>query len=433
MDSLYPPLLFGAIGIGAILFAARTLPPEERAWCIRILVIALLLRFFAALVFDLFPGTRMFHEDADGYEYLGMRLAEAWHGAGPPFSPSDQMAQNYGFIYIAGAIYYLFGSARSLVSYFNSLIGVMSVFTVYRLARQFFHPLVARRAALLVAVFPSMVLWSAIALKDTVMALLILIALSSCISLKRRFTPLAAAGVAFSLLAMQPIRFYMIYFLGFAIFASLFIERGTRVFSGFTKQMLVVGTVVALLILVGLGSNAQEGAELLTLKHVSSFRHGMATTADSGFAADADVSTPARAIAFLPLGLAELLLGPFPWQFGSLRAAMAAPETIVWWFMFPAVLRGMWWMFRKRFSETSPLLLFSVIMSCAYSLVHGNVGSGFRQRAQIFVILFVFAALGYGRRRCLRAGLNPDLLLVDAAERAPTAQARQQRPRAVGG
>jgi len=90
---------------------------------------------------------------------------------------------------------------------------------------------------------------------------------------------------------------------------------------------------------------------------------------------------------------------------------MAAPETIYWWLLFPSVLRGMWWMFRKRFADTSPLLLFAVTLTAAYSLVQGNVGSGFRQRAQIFIILFVFAALGDYRRRCQRVGLDPDLLL----------------------
>ena len=429
MDVLYPLLLFGTIGTVAIIVAIRRLPMAERGWCTRILVVAIALRFIVATMFAIVPETRIFHEDASGYEYFGMRLADAWRGIGPPYSPRALMTQNYGFTYVAGAIYYVFGNFRPLVSYFNSVIGVITVFAVYRLARQFYHPLVARRAALLVAVFPSMVLWSSVAIKDPLMALLILIGLSCCISLKRRFTLTAAVGVAFSLLAMQPIRFYMIYFLGFAIFASLFVERGTRVFSGLTKQVFVVGVVVALLVLVGLSGKAEQGAELLTLDRVSSFRHGMATTANSGFSADADVSTPAAAIAFLPLGLAELLLGPFPWQFGSLRALMAAPETIVWWLMFPATIRGMYWMFRKRFSETSPLLIFSVIMSCAYSLVHGNVGSGFRQRAQIFIILFVFSALGSCRRRCRRAGLDPDLLLVDSSP--PTTAAQPSAPRPV--
>ena len=232
-------------------------------------------------------------------------------------------------------------------------------------------------------------------------------------AIKRRVSAGAVIGIAVSLLAMQPIRFYMVYFLGFAILTSLFLERGIGLVSGVYKQLLVGGLLVTLLVLVGLAGRTRSGLEDISLEQVSSFRHGMATTAHSGFGADADISTPTKALLFLPFGLAELLLGPFPWQFGSFRALLAAPETFYWWLLFPAMLRGMWWMFRKRFAATSPLLLFAVTMTCAYALMHGNVGSGFRQRAQIFIILFIFASLGVYRGRCRRAGLDPDLLLND--------------------
>jgi hypothetical protein len=43
---------------------------------------------------------------------------------------------------------------------------------------------------------------------------------------------------------------------------------------------------------------------------------------------------------------------------------------------------------------------------CAYSLVHGNVGSGFRQRSQVFVFLFMFTALGWFQKKCTEAGID---------------------------
>jgi hypothetical protein len=128
----------------------------------------------------------------------------------------------------------------------------------------------------------------------------------------------------------------------------------------------------------------------------------------------------------LPLGVAELLLGPFPWQFGSIRALFAAPETIYWWILFPGVIRGMSWSARRRFSETSPLLLFAVTMTCAYALMHGNVGSGFRQRSQIFVILFIFASFGAYKKRAERANIDPNhLLSEELRQQQPVAAARR--------
>jgi hypothetical protein len=413
MEVAYAVIVFLILGLALIALFSALLPPAERPWLMRVLVVALLARLVLAAIFASFAETRVFHEDAGGYEGFGRALALAWHGLRPPVTFIDSAHQNNGWVYVCGAIYYALGDVPALPSCFNCVIGVAEVFMVYRLARCFFHPFVARRAALLTAFVPSMMLWSSVAIKDPLMALLIIIGLYSCVQIKRRFSLGALVGICFSLLAMQPIRFYMIYFLGFAIFVSLFLERGMGMVSGVYKQVLVVGMLAVLLAMAGLTGRAQAGFEVLSLDRVSSFRHSMATTANSGFESDADVSTPIRAILFLPVGVSELLLGPFPWQFGSLRALMAAPETIYWWLLFPGVLSGMWWMFRTRFASTSPLLLFAVTMTMAYSLAHGNVGSGFRQRAQIFVILFIFAALGSYRRRCKNAGLDPDLLLVE--------------------
>lgn len=419
MDVLYPLVLFALVGGIAIWLCVRALPVQERSWVARWVAVAFALRLAAATAFAAIPQTRLFHEDAAGYEWVGMRLARAWQGQGPPLHLLDELSQNYGFPYLAGAIYYVFGQFAPLVAYFNCVIGAITVFMVYRLARQLFHPIVARRAALLTAVVPSMILWSSIAIKDAVMAFLILLGLSSCVSLKTRFSLPAVLGIGLSLVLIQPIRFYMLYFLGFAILASLLIERGAGLVSGVYKQVIIGGVFVGLLVMVGFAGRAQEGLETLSLARVSDFRHGMAISANSGFNADADVSTTGGALLFLPIGIANLLLGPFPWQFGSLRALMAGPETIYWWLLFPSVLRAMWWMFRKRFADTSPLLLFAITLTAAYALAQGNVGSGFRQRAQIFIVLFIFAGLGEYRRRCERAGLDPDLLLErrDSSER----------------
>jgi hypothetical protein len=413
MDVVYPLFLFTAFGALAIVLCTRRLESVERTWLSGWLAVALGLRLAMATVFAVVPSLRMFHEDADGYEWLGMAMARGWRGEGPEMNPAAEIAQNYGYKYVAGGIYYLFGQFSPLLSYLNCLVGTITVYLVYRLARQFFHSLVARRAALMTALFPSMILWSSVAMKDAIMSLLILITLSACVALKRRFSVGATLLLAGSIVAMQPIRFYMVYFLGLAVVLSLFLERGIRGLSGIYKQLLLLVVFGALLALVGTSGRFAQGTDALSFESVSHFRHNMAVTATSGFDANVDVSTPGRALMFLPVGVTELLLGPYPWQFGSLRALFAAPETIYWWILFPSLVSGMIWMVRKRFAEISPLVLFAVIMTCAYSLMHGNVGSGFRQRSQIFVILFIFASYGSYRRRCKKLGIDATLLLVD--------------------
>jgi hypothetical protein len=419
MDTLLPLIIFSTLGVMVLRAVTLRLGADEQQWLLRLLLAAFALRMLVATLFALVPEARVFHEDADGYEAIGLAIANGWHGSGPPISFVAE--QNYGYYYVTGAIYFLVGAFRPAASYSNALLGTVNILLIYRLARRFFHIAVARRAALMVALFPSMILWSSLAIKDTAVTFLILLALHGSVRLKERFSVGRLLATVLPLVAIQPLRFYMLYFLGLATLGALFFERGARSLAGAPKLLLIVGAGALVLLAAGFSGSAMQGAEFLDLQHVSSFRQGMAETAHSGFAADVDISTPERAIAFLPLGVAVLLFSPFPWQLTSLRAALAMPETIVWWLLFPSTIRGLRFAIAQRFGRTSPIILFTFALIPAYALIHGNVGSGFRQRAQIFVLLFIFTALGQYLQRVRQRRIDPGLLLADetlAGERA---------------
>lgn len=409
MDVLIPLILYGLCGAVAIYLCGRSCSAQERHSVLWILISAFVLRLSVATMFSIFPQTRMFHDDADGYELVGMKFAAYWSGHGPPIIRDELV--NQGYFYISGAAAYLAAGSRYAAAFLNTVLGTVTIFLVYRLARQFFHPRIAQRAAACCAFFPSMVLWSSIAVKDTIMTLLIVISVSGCIRLKRRFSTSALLMTVLPVIASQPIRFYMVYFLLFSIIASLLIERRGRALTGIPKMVAIAGGVVVLIALVGLAGRAEADVEMLSLKNVSHFRYGMAVSANSGFSADVDLSTPQRAIAFMPIGLTMLLFSPFPWQFTSLRALFALPEMLVWWALVPALVRGLRFAIRTRFAECSPILLFAVTLAAGYSLMQGNVGAGFRQRAQIFVFLFIFSALGQYVKRCTNRGVSPAILL----------------------
>jgi hypothetical protein len=411
LDFVVPLVVVVPIGVMLVLASLRFVAEEERAWLGRMVFIALAIRVTMAILFSAWPDSRMFHEDAAGYEGVGMLLAAGWRHEAPPLLIAAD--HNQGYFYLCASIYYAIGGYRAAPSLVNCVIGALTIVGVYLVAREFFRPIIARRAAAWCALFPSMILWSAVALKDAVVTFLIVLAVLGCVRLKRRVTVLSLLLAIVPLALIQPLRFYMIYFVGFAIIASLGIERGGRLFTGVPKLVFLGGGALGLFVLVGLAGSAQAGLEFLDFERVSSFRYGMAVSANSGFAADVDISSPAKAVAFLPLGVSMLLLSPFPWQLTSMRAAFALPEMLVWWALFPSLIRGLRFALRERFASTSPILIFSATLTCAYSLVHGNVGSAFRQRAQIFVFLFIFCALGLYLKRCRRLGVDVNELLVE--------------------
>ncbi|HXU81073.1 MAG TPA: hypothetical protein VN914_06735 [Polyangia bacterium] len=388
--------------------ALRTVPADERPWLRNWLVIAYVSRIGVAVFFEIFRDMRIFHEDSEGYEAVAVALAKSWWGSAPPLVMGET---NVGFYYMGGGICFLFGPYPLSLPLFNSLLGTATTFLIYRAARNIFHLRVTRMATLLVGFTPSMILWSAIALKDAVTTFLIVVSLVSCMTLKRKLTLQALFGTVAPIIAIQPLRFYLVYFMIFGVLGSLLMDRGLGALTGVYKQLFLLAFIVGVFAVTGLAGRTLQSTEYLSFEKVHYYRLGLATSARSGFSQDVDISTPGKALAFLPVGMANLLFGPFPWQLSSLRAVVAMPETIAWWFLVPATWRGLKFTARRKFSEISPILLFSFTLMCAYSLVHGNVGSGFRQRSQVFVFLFMFTALGWFQKKCTEAGIDHSVLI----------------------
>jgi hypothetical protein len=67
---------------------------------------------------------------------------------------------------------------------------------------------------------------------------------------------------------------------------------------------------------------------------------------------------------------------------------------IVWWISFPLLVLGFWFAIKHRLRQISPILLFTTMLTLAYSLFQGNVGTAYRQRSQLLVFYFIFVAVG---------------------------------------
>jgi hypothetical protein len=106
------------------------------------------------------------------------------------------------------------------------------------------------------------------------------------------------------------------------------------------------------------------------------------------------------------IGSAYALLAPFPWQFGggSARLLLTAPDMVIWWCLFFAVIvRGVWRALRQHLLDLAPLVLFLVMIGGLYSLMYANVGIAYRQRAQFVPVLLTMAAAGLRPRESAAA------------------------------
>jgi hypothetical protein len=398
------------IGLVFIALFLHGLPAVPRRRLLTIVLLAFVIRLCLSTCLELYPRARIFHDDAAGYEKNAVSLANYWKGSGPPFRIATKGGYNYGYLYVGGFLCYLFGSYPLNLSAWNSLFGVLSVIVLYRLSATLFHPAVAMRAAMLMAFMPSMILWSSVAIKDPLMVLLVSSALYLYILLRRRWSMLHGLLLGGLIISIFFIRFYVTYYVILSIMATVLMGRSRDGFK-FGRNLLVLVSLLAVVALSGLASNFSEGLESATLDRAASFRVGMANTANSGFARDLDVRTPGGLATVLPLGLAVLFFGPFPWQMRGTLPLMTLPEMLFWWTLIPALWRGLRFAIRHAFMRISPVLVFCASLSLFYAITLGNVGAAVRQRAQIFIFLFIFVALGKYLKECQRRRIHPSLLL----------------------
>ena len=68
---------------------------------------------------------------------------------------------------------------------------------------------------------------------------------------------------------------------------------------------------------------------------------------------------------------------------------------VIWWASFPLLILGVWFTLKYRLRMASPILIFTVMLTLAYSVFQGNVGTAYRQRAQVLVFYFIFVAVGF--------------------------------------
>jgi hypothetical protein len=160
-----------------------------------------------------------------------------------------------------------------------------------------------------------------------------------------------------------------------------------------TIVLVIIGFALTYL---GVGRNATIEYETFgSLKRVQSSRSDLARAAGSGFNEEVDVSSTEGALSALPTGFAYLMFAPFPWQAANFRQAITIPEVLIWWSMIPLVILGLIYTVRHRLRNAFPVLIFSLLLTLAYSIFQGNVGTAYRQRTQIQVFLFIFIGVGW--------------------------------------
>jgi hypothetical protein len=379
---------------------------NDSQFLLRLFIGALIVRWIAAYLIYSKNLQAYFGGDAVSYDFFGNALCDVWRGIGDRNAPwllaqTDIHRSGWGMPYYVASIYYIIGRNPLAIQLINGGLGAATCVVVYRIAQSVYpEQRVTRIAAILTAVSPSMILWSAQGLKDAPIAFCLCVCMHYALKLRGRLQLKRIILLLVFLACLYSLRHYAAYIVFIA-------SAGTLVFAAekFTPRRVVQGGVLAIVIGVALSyfGTSDVAPSGLDLKRVQAARVWSAGVSNSGFGGDVDITDPAAALGFLPVGTLYVLFAPFPWMINNARQLITLPELIVWWAMIPLLLRGYWFSIRQRLRETFGICVFTIGLTLAYALFQSNVGTAYRHRAQLFGFFFIFISIGLEQRRVAKA------------------------------
>ncbi len=342
----------------------------------------------------------LFAPDEFAYDYSGQlyalfldgRIPNPWNGGGLAIT---------GVIRMAGSCYWLFGHDIMIPKLVIGVEGGFTAVLAALIAARAFPTSVARRAGYLAAVFPSLVLWSSLLIKDTSSLLGVEIALLSFLHLRERMSLGALLGFALGLIAIAFERPYEIIFIALAVTAS-FTLRGERRFG--RNLILFVALSAALLFVIrstgavtqALGENSNSVVDRLAVVRAGYSQVGVGSAVNTQLV---DTSSPVGLLLWMPIGLIYFFLAPFPFTGTSIISLATSPEMILLYALLPSVWRSLKVELKQRKRPFMILFFYLLLSSIGWSTAITNVGTIYRYRAQVLFVVLILIAADQVRRR----------------------------------
>lgn len=374
---------------------------DKREDLIKLFLVALILRTIASSAMYYFRLEDFFALDWRLYNELGYELANYWSGETLASALLQDKVLSFsgtvwGISLLVGSVYSLVGRNLLAAQLVIATIGAAIAPVTYLFAFQIYsNRRVALIAGFIVAFSPSLILWSSLILKDTPIIFFLVLTMYLALKLHEKFDYKLVIVLLLALFGVMSLRYYIFYVVAVAVIGGFVIGQKNTVLSmiGRSAVVILVGVTLGYL---GILNNAQsEVTQMTSLEVIQISRNDLANSAASGFGEDYDVSTVEGSIRVLPVGFTYLLLSPLPWQFTSSLSLMTLPEMLVWWSMLPLLIVGIIYSVRHRLRKCISVLVFTIMLTLAYSILQGNVGTAYRQRAQIQIFLFIFISVGW--------------------------------------
>lgn len=358
---------------------------------VAVFALAVALRWASAAAIHLLIYTKqpgLLSPDELDYDFYSRFIAEYWLGrlpALPPGTPKN------GVTYVAASCHMLFGYVPLMPKLLNGLAGGWNAVLTALIGAHFVSRKAARRAGYLFAVFPSLVLWASLLIKDNWALLGVETSFYMFLLLRQRVRLSTALLFVAALMQITAFRPYELVFVGIGVGAT-FLFSSTRHLLRNALLFAAVGFAFMVLIrssgAILIGTRENQSA-VDQINEIRSAYTNAGSAVDIGLV---DTSTPLGMILWTPVGLLYFFLAPIPFTGGSAISLGATPEMLAWYWMLPSLWRGGRELLRRDLRRIAPFVFYACMSAAGWSLVVANVGSLFRYRAQVMFVPLILIA-----------------------------------------
>ncbi|QZA32872.1 glycosyltransferase family 39 protein [Hydrogenibacillus sp. N12] len=362
-----------------------------------VLLMALILRTALALIHAFVVPLPDSQADAVMYHHT----AEMWSSEGLGGALKHFTTGAFLYSWVLAVIYSLTGPVELAGQSLNVLLGVASVYLVWRIAMCLTNGDVrtAKRAAWIAAFFPTLNLYSAITMREAFIVFFFLLGTLYIINWSQNWSPVQFVKGTAAYLAsgfFHTGMFMSIITLGFLLSSmqayKLLKQRGRL-------SLKLLGAAVFLVFAAAVVLMTGWGMDKIGIAKNISYFHEYTSSERAGYLQSMTVESPLDLIWQAPIRLFYFLFAPFPWMVRSAIDLFGLVDALLY-FLMTSMIIGRWKNIDSRALKFS--LAVVAVGLLAFALATSNYGQAIRHRAK-FAPLLIPMALAVSRKAKARA------------------------------
>ena len=305
--------------------------------------------------------------------------------------------------WLIALLFSIFGPSELMAQSLSLFFGVGSVYLGWKIACKIWNKKIANKVGWVIALFPTLILYSGLILRETYTCFFLLLALNSCIDWVKTKSYISLISVIVYFIIgthfHTPILFGLIAFL-----ILVFIENFKYVLISLSNFKINFRQFIVLLLLIisstffiMKGVNIQKVGSLTNIfekENTISHRIIVKNIAfNKGGAKFPDWLIPNSSIEVIykaPFRILYFLFAPFPWDIKKLSHLIGVIDSFLYIYLAYLIFSNR----EKIFSDPILKIIFFILLTyiIVYGVSIGNFGTGIRHRSKFVILLILLAA-----------------------------------------